>query len=803
MRALFTLFIRLMVRNKTYTALNVIGLAIGMASFILIMMWVNNELSFDRYHEKEERIVRIISFYNLNGEIKNSIGNPAPMAAALRYEFPEIENVVRFRYYGSSSIRYGEKSFSESKLIFADSSLFDVFTIPLIKGNPKTALTEPGTIVLSQKAAEKYFGAEDPAGKIITIDNIENYKVTGIFANFPSASHLQYDFIASANSKEESERMWWLNNNFATYVLLKENANSDAFSKKLPVLIDKYFSAQAEKAIGVPWEKILEGGSSFVYKTQKLADIHLHSDYEWDISVNGTMQYVYIFSIVAFFILFLACINFINLSTAKAGSRGKEIGLKKMFGAVKSQLSAQFIFESFLIVFVSHIVAMILVEISMPYFNELSGKDLSIQYTDYSMILGLFLLIVVTSFAAGSYPAFYLSSFKPATAIKGDAISGKKKGTFRSVLVVGQFVISLILLTCTMILLKQLHFIQNKKMGYDKEHLLVLENNHLLSESIESFKTELLQNSSIQSATVSGYLPIPSLRSSTVVFKDGIKSSDLITYQVWSIDFDYVKTLGLKICMGRDFSTDFSTDSLAVILNQSAAQAFGWEDPLGKTIGIPINETSTKLYKVLGVVEDFNYESVHVPVGPLVLLLGKSTGSVTLRLNANANPNTIISYAEEKWKSFVPRQAFVYDFFDQNLARQYSAEKRLGKILGIFTIMAFVISCLGLFGLAIFTTNQRKKEIGVRKVNGATTTQIIRLLTFDFTKLVFVALLIACPLSYYIMSKWLENFAYHTSISWWIFAVAAILSYVTAILSIAYQSYKAAIANPVDTFRNE
>lgn len=805
MKTFIKFFFRVTSRNKTFMFLNTMGLAIGMAGFILIMLWVTDEFSYDKYNENASRIVRIKLDYSIMGKDDNAIVCPAPMAAALIADFPEVENAVRFRNYGSSTIKYEDKSFKENRIIFADSTVFDVFTIPFVKGNSKTALVAPKTIAISESMAKKYFGDEDPIGKLLKFNNRTDFEITGVYKNIPSASHFHFDFIASIYTYSECNQPVWVSFNFMTYVLLKEGVNHKDFESKLSILVENKMATQMSQWMDLTWEEIQKNGTWMEFKIQELTDIHLYSHYDEELSVNGDIMYVYIFIIIAIFILILACINFTNLSTAKATSRSKEVGMRKVFGIRTFTLVRNFLLESFIVVFIAHIVAMILVEVSLPYFNDLSRKSLSISYLDPTVLLGLLALIIITSLFAGSYPAFYLSSFKPLSALKNEVTSGKKKTRFRSILVVGQFVISIVLLTSTLVLNKQMRYIQNKNIGFEKENMIALRNTYLLRNSIESFKADLINSKDIKKVSISGFLPIPNSSSSnTVLFKDGIKTPEIASYEVWNIDCDYVTTLGLKIIKGRSFSKDFLTDSSCVLINEAAAKSFGWDDPIGQIVGAS-TAVSTELdnYTVIGVMEDFNFESVHDPIKPLACFLNRSTGAMSIRMEAKADVRSTLKFLEKKWKEYAPDQPFEFDFFDESLNHMYAAEVRLGRILVSFTVLAFLVSCLGLFGLALFSTEQRKKEIGIRKVNGASITQTVMLLSYDFTKLVIISFVIACPISYYIVNKWLENFAYRTNISWWIFAITGLLSYVVAMLAIVYQSHRAASANPADTLRDE
>jgi putative ABC transport system permease protein len=803
------LFLRNALRSKTFTFLNILGLAVGMASFIIIMLWVSDELSYDSYNEKADRIYRVNMYTRLNGIEGTNTNCPSPLAAAVLHDYPEVENVVRFRERGGSIIRYGADSYSESRIIYADSSFFDVFTVPLLKGNRETALKVPYTVAISESMAAKYFHDEDPINKILIFNNRTDYRVTAVFRDIPEASHFHFDFIASVYSSNEYKEQIWVNSNFQTYVLFTKNADPVSFEKKLPQLIENYIAPQASEILGTTWEKLLENGLAISFSVQNVRDIHLTSGISGEFEASGDIKYVYIFTLIAIFIIILACINFTNLSTARSTSRLKEVGIRKVFGVQRGALAFQFLLESFFIVFAAHIVAMIITEVSLPFFNDLSGKNLSLNYFDYRFIGSIVGLILIISFVAGSYPALYLSSFKPISVLKGEMVSGRKKTSFRSILVIGQFTISLLLLSSTLILYRQMNYIQKKNLGYDKEQLLVIDNTYLLGRNINSFKDQILTNPQIIIATKSGFLPSPSNRNNGSVFKDGILSNDPIFFSHFSVDDDYLKTFQMKIVRGRWFSREFSTDSSAIIINEAGAKLLGWEDPIGKKIGYGMdieaqpNKPSMALHTIIGVVADFNFASLHEPVGGLAIYLDESNSKITCRIRRETDITSLIDFIKSRWSEFAPDQPFHYYFISDNLNLQYGSEVRLGKILGIFTGLAFFVSCLGLFGLALFASENRKKEIGLRKVNGSGIFQIIWLLSADFTRLIIISLFIACPVSYFMMSRWLENFAFHTNITFLIFAIAGLASYLIAMATIGYQSYRSATANPADTLRNE
>jgi putative ABC transport system permease protein len=780
-----------------------------MAGFIIIMLWVRDELSYDKYNVNADRIYRMNFFTRLNGAEGTSAYCPAPLAKTLIKDYSEVENAVRFRDYGKAIIRYNNSSYSEYGIIYADSSVFDIFSIPVINGNAETALVVPFTMAISESMAKKYFGSEDPVNKILKIDNRTDYRVTAVFKDIPTTSHFHFNFIASLYSVKEYLQDIWLNTNFQTYVLLKKNADPVVFEKKMPQLVEKYIAPQAAQALGTSWDKLLETGMLLKISTQNVRDIHLRTDITGGFEAGGDIKYVYIFILIAVFIILLACINFTNLSTARSTARLKEVGIRKVFGVQRSKLSMQFMMESILIVFAAYIIAMVLTEISLPFFNELTQKRLSINYFDIGFIGSVFGLILTISVLAGSYPAIYLSSFRPISVLRADMVKGRKKTNFRSFLVIGQFTISLILLSSVLVFSKQMNFIQEKNLGYEKEHLLVIKNTNLLGKNIESFKNQLTSNPQIISVSQSGFLPSPSERNNGSVWRDGIISNDPLVFTHFFVDYDYIKTFKMKIINGRGFSREFSTDSSAIVINQAAVRLLGWKDPVGRKIGailrsdFNIKKPELDVYTIIGVVEDFNYNSLHSPVNALAMYLKESNEMITCRIRPQTDIPEMTGFLKLKWNENAPDQPFEYDFITDSLHQQYGGELRLGKILGLFTGLAFFVSCLGLLGLALFASEQRKKEIGVRKVNGSGIGQIVWLLTAEFTKLILIASLIACPITYYMMNRWLQNFAYRTGISWWIFVLTILLSCMIALITIGYQAYRAATTNPVKILRSE
>jgi putative ABC transport system permease protein len=808
MTSFFKLFFRVLRQSRVFSVLNIAGLSVGMASFIIIVLWIVDELSYDKFNENADRIVRVVSHFKLNGKEGHAIYCPAPLANAVKKDFPEVENVVRLRGQGNFIVQKGDLVFDEDRIIFADSTFFNVFTYPLIYGDPDKVLTARTSLAISESTAMKYFGDENPVGQLLRLDNRTDYEVTGVFKDMPVSSHFHYDFIASMHTLEDAGNELWLSNNYTTYILLSKGVGMATLDEKMNQIVEKYISVQAVMALGMSWEDILASGTSLGYTLQKLTDIHLYSNFDGELEPPGSINTVRIFGIIAAFIILIACINFTNLSTARSVTRLKEVGVRKTYGVSRKQLIKQFNTESLLIVILAHILSLVLIELSLPYFNDLTGKSLFVDYLSAGYVFSALGMIVIVSLLAGAYPSFYLSSFRPIHVLRGDP---KGKGTglsFRSILVIIQFFISLVLLSSTLILAKQMRYMQSKELGYDKDAVIVINNTYLMQNNVSTFQERVDRLASIENSTISSFLPIPSNRNNSSVFPDAILTENLFNCQNWVIDHNYIETFGLRIAEGRNFSEDYPTDSLALILNQTAVKELGWDEPIGRIIGVPatydgLQEMDLDAYTVIGVVEDFHYESMHLPVESMIMFLGSSRSRLTIRIQQNTDIISLMKDVENIWNEFVPGQPFSYTFVDQRLEQHYETERRLGKILSIFTVFAFFVSSLGLIGLSIFSSEQRKKEIGLRKVNGSGIGQIIWLLSTDFTKLIVVSFVLSVPFTVIFMQKWLNTFAYRTPISWWIFALTFFLTYAVALIAIIYQSLKAATSNPVDTFRTE
>jgi len=799
-----TTALRNIFKNKGFSLINVTGLAIGMAACLLIFLFVQDELSYDAYHEKADQIYRIAVDYKLRSQ-EFEVATVGPVVAETMISlYPEVEDAVRFRDPGDLIIQYGDISFRESAAVFTDPSFFNVFSIPLIAGDQKTALAEPHSLVLSRKMAEKYFRNDNPLGKTLKVGNRDDYKVTGVIEKIPDNTHFHYDFLLSMASLDESRVPSWLTLNFQTYLLLKPGSDTKVLESKFSELVTKYVGGEIEKITGISAKLAFGSGQfRFQFYLQPLRDIHLHSDLLAELEANSDIKYVYIFSAIALFILIIASINFMNLSTARSAGRAKEVGVRKVLGSQRIQLIRQFLAEAVFFSFFSMILAFFLVSLFLSTFNHLSGKSLSISSLGSLFFIGMILLIaILTGILSGVYPAFFLSAFQPVKVLKGELHRGVRSGPLRNSLVVFQFTATIILIIGTLSVYRQLQFIQNRKLGFEKEHVLILDNARLLRDQSQTFKEEVLTHPEYLSATVTGYLPIPSSRNATTVFPEGdVRSSS--TVQFWTVDYDYIKTLGMTIARGRDFSREYSTDTSSVIINQRAAREFGWEDSIGKKISLP---TSTKgdfiTLHVIGVVEDFHYESLRDNIAPLILRLGEDRGHISFRIRTE-NMNKTITLLKRKWNEFLPTQPFDYYFMDDRFDTMYRSERRIGEVLGVFAVLAVIIGCLGLFGLASFTSERRTKEIGIRKVLGASIPNIMKLLLREFFVLVVIANIISWPIAYFVINRWLRGFAYKAPLSIWIFLASGCSAILIALLTVSYQAAKSAVTNPVDSLRYE
>jgi len=798
--------IRNLWKNKGFSAINIFGLAIGIATCLVIMVFVIDELSYDKYNKKADRIYRVDGDIQFGGNHFILAVAPDPMGPILKQDYPQVEQYVRFRDNGGFRVKKGNENLQENKVIYADSTLFDVFTLPLISGDPKTALVDPRSVVVTEKIAEKYFNSTDIVGKSFVINDTGNYKITGVLKDIPPQSHFNFDFFVSLSSSEESRKSNWLSNNFNTYILLKSGQDPKAFEAKLDEVVDKYVSVQVKQLLNINMSDFKKSGNFDRYSLMPLANIHLHSDKVGELGANGNMQYVYIFSAIALFILLIACINFMNLSTASSSGRSREVGVRKVLGTKKSNLIFQFLIESVLISFISLLFALLFAGLMLPYFNQLSGKEIQLGlFTRTWLLPSLLFLVLIIGLLAGSYPAFYLSSFKPISVLKGKLTTTFKSGWLRSSLVIFQFSISIILIVGTVVIYNQLKFINNKKLGFDREHVVVLKNTYSLGTQAKSFKNELMGIKDVQAVSMTGFLPTGDYRSDSPLFPDAsLDQKSAVAMQNWFVDENYIPTLRMEMAKGRNFSAQLASDSSAMIINEAAVRLLPFDDPIGKVLyqSTSFKDKTTRPFTIVGVVKDFNFNSLRQQVSPLALFYGEEKGSIAIRFKSSDVPN-LITQVENKWKSVVANQPFNYSFMDDDFNNIYKAEYRVGQIAMTFSILAIFIACLGLFGLVTYAAEQRRKEIGIRKVLGATVANIVGMLSKDFVKLVFIALLIAFPVAWWAMNKWLQDFAYRVSISWWVFVVAGMTAILIALFTISFKAIKAALTNPVKNLRTE
>lgn len=805
LQSYFKIAWRNLLRNRAFSAINITGLALGLSSCMLISLYVLDELSFDKYNEKADQIVRVIFKGTMQGGKINESQVMPPTAQTLKADYPEVLEATRLRQAGAPTVIISDNQYTGNPMAFVDSNFFQVFTLPLLKGNKKTVLSEPNTLVLTQKMAKTYFGDQDPIGRTITFKGSETpFKITGIIEKVPDNSHFHFELFASMSSFEDSKSSSWMTSEFFTYLVLQKGYNYKNLEAKLPQTVDKYIGPQLQKAMGVTMAEFRKSGNMIGLYLQPLTDIHLHSDFAYDLGQNGDIKYVYIFSAVALIMLIIACINFMNLSTAGASKRAREVGVRKVMGSQKKELIGQFLLESILLFSIALVFALLIGYAALPLFNTLSGKNLNLQFSNIASFLPQLLLFgLIIGVLAGSYPAFFLSSFKPISVLKGHVTTKKGGISLRSGLVVVQFFISITLIIGTTVVYKQLKYIQNKKLGYNKDQVLVIQDAWALGNNLNSFKQELLRDPRVASISSSSYVPAgPSYNNNYMVYPDD-KNTQLFKTLRYDVDANYIPTLGMEMASGRNFSKDFGNDSTGVILNETAAAMLGWQnDALGHTITNTNNEGNKGTFRVIGVVKDFHFKSMHEKITPLVMVLGKDTGTMIVKMQAK-NVNELLATMKSQWNTFKPEVPFSYTFLDERFNNTYQAEQKTGQILGVFSGLTIFIACLGLFGLATFTAQQRTKEIGVRKVLGASVGSIVLLLSSEFLKLVGIGLVIASPAAWFIMTAWLQDFEYKITMEWSIFGIAGLLAGAVALLTISYQSIKTALIDPVKSIKME
>ncbi|GGA96315.1 ABC transporter permease [Puia dinghuensis] len=800
-------------KSKGFTAINVIGLSSGLAVCLLIVLYVTDELGYDRYNVNADRIYRLDAdiFYNHTGYL--GADGPKPLAPSLIHDNPQFEQFVRLSYAGDVMVRKGNNYVQEHHYVFADSTFFKVFTVRMLAGDPNTALNEPNSLVIDESTARKYFdGSNAPGnvvGKSLELENHTICKITGVFQDMPRQSHFHFSLIRPM--REAGIGDYWLGQNCISYILARPGYSSSFLQSRVNVTVNTYIGKAMQTELHQSMQDMDRQGAHIRYLLMPLRDIHLHSNKIAEFEPNGNIVYVYVFLFIAILILAIACVNFMNLSTARSANRAKEVGIRKVAGSTKGHLIFQFLTESVLLSFFSGLLAMGIAVALLPMFNQLSGKQLDAGMLYSSRILPLMVGLVLTvGFLAGSYPAFYLSSFRPILVLKGKIAAGFKASWLRSSLVVFQFFISIGLIIGTLVIYRQLTYIRNRDIGFNRDQVLVVQNAYLAGDAVRPFRQDLLKLSGVVDATLTNNLPTnPGNYSQNAWYRErNMAPGNMVLLTNLFVDEHYIPTLGMHMVTGRNFTpAEYRADSMGIILNEAAAQMLGFKDPLNQKLYVPGAKDSTGAYKldeyhVIGVVKDFNFTSMHEKVQPMIMNLADNRGSLSIRFQGGVIP-ALVQEVEAGWRRIANGAPFSYTFLDNDFNNIYKSESQTGRLFVTFAVFAILIACLGLFGLVTYAAEQRMKEIGIRKVLGANVGGIVALLSRDFLQLVGIAAIIAFPVAWWAMNQWLRSFAYRTGISWWIFAAAAAAAILIALVTVSFQTIRAALANPVKSLRSE
>jgi putative ABC transport system permease protein len=797
-------------KQKMYSAIKIGGLALGIAACFLIALFIRDELSYDRHYANGDRIYRVVGLFNDNGQVYKDVWFPAPFASALKQDYPEVEKSGRYlesELFGvvTGQIRRADTADNtyEEGIVYFDQSLLEILNLPMVYGSRKHALAEPNTIVITKRKADKYFPGEDPTGQMLILNNDVSrpYKIGGVIEDFPPTSHLQFDFLITLTEKEfgKGEQTRWMSQNYPTYVMVRAGTNVEALADKMTKgVIEKYY-LPAFLASGESNEKaIREMLGKGQLALQPLTEIRLGSDIN-DGLQHSDMRFLWLFGAIAAFILIIACINFINLSTARSANRAREVGLRKVVGSQRSSIISQFLSESLLFSMISLVLGIALAGMLLPYFNVLAGKSITFPLTEWWLAPVLIATAATTGILAGVYPSFYLSSFKPINVLKGNLSLGSRSAHTRGALVVFQFTVSIVLIVSTVIIYRQMQYILNKELGFDKDQVLLLQGTGTLGDQLGTFKKELQQLRDVKSVSTSDYLPVDrTKRNGNSFWQEGkMKEGQGISGQHWQVDHDYIKTMGMKIVQGRDFNEQMPTDAGAAIINQAMVHALGLEDPVGQRI-----TNGWRTWDVIGVVADFHFESMKDNIVPLCIAIGNHSDIVAVKVSTTDMQGTI-QRITDTWKKLAPHQPVRYSFLDQRFAGMYDDIKRMGQIFTSFAVFTVIVACLGLFALSAFMVEQRSKEISIRLVLGASLNNILRLLTQNFIKLVLLSLVLATPIASYVMQRWLEDYTYRTEIGWDVFVIAGIIAVAIALFTVSYQSIRAALVKPVENLRSE
>jgi putative ABC transport system permease protein len=789
-------------KQKFYSAIKIGGFALGIATCLLMTLYIRHETDFDRFYPNATRIYRVYTHWNYRGQDDAGVAQQPPMAQALKNALPQIEAAGRLMPYalfggaGSNEVRPADKTQNtyEEGFAYMDQSLLDIFQLPMVYGDRTHALAEPNTLVLSRRKADKYFPGVDPVGKLLYLNDDKDhpYKIGGVIADLPVNSHLNYDFFLTLTGKElwKNEQTTWMANNYDTYVLLRSGVDPKQLDAQMDKVAKTNFFQALEQSGVANAKEIVDAEHMHL---QRVQDIHLDYRIE-DSHTHGDIRFVWLFAAVAVFILALACINFINLSTARSANRAREVGLRKVVGSLRIGLIQQFLLESLVLSYFAFLLALGLALALLPLFNQLANTRLQIPWTQWWLLPSLLVSATIIGVLAGLYPSFYLSRFRPVEVLKGRVSSGSRHSSLRSVLVVFQFTTSVILIVATLVIYRQMQFIMNKKMGFDKSQVMLIQGTGTLDKQMRPFKNELLKLQGINNVSISDFLPVSGgKRNMNTFYIAGREKVDAgVGAQSWWVDPDYLQTMGMHLVSGRMFAYDVASDSTAVVVNETMVKKLGFKDPIGREI------TTGWKQHIIGVVADFNFESVKQQVGPIVMHRGYWATVIAVKIGSK-DIASVIRQVGAVWKSFAPQQELRYTFLDEGIAHMYADVQRMGDIFTCFASLAIIIACLGLIGLSAFMAEQRAKELGIRKVLGATVSQLTGLLSKDFLRLVLIAIFIA----WWGMHKWLQDFAYRIDIGLWIFALAGGVVIGIAALTIGFQALKAAVANPVNSLKAE
>lgn len=806
----FKIAFRNLLKNRGFSFINIFGLSIGVAACILISIYILHESSYDAHVSNSENIYRINRDYIDGERVDAGIHFSANTAPTLVTDFKEVEHSGRlmanglFWGAGSNEIRFDGEDMQhyEEGFTYADQSIIDIMDIKMVYGEAKTSLSGPNTIVISETIANKYFKNQNPVGRSMYLNgnNERPFKINGVMRDFKSNSHLDYNFLITLKDVEfgVGEQTRWFQNNYFTYVVLKAGTDVSSFEEKMNhTLMEKYIKPSYKLAGFAGWEKAHEREKMYL---QPLNDINLYSNHvDFESGNRNDIKIIWIFGIVALFILVIASINFVNLSTAKSANRAKEVGLRKVVGSSRKQLISQFLAESLLISFVSFVIGTALATLFIPLFRTMSGVDITIPWTHFAFIPAILLGSLIVGVLAGLYPSFYLSSFSPINVLKGKLRSGSKSGGLRSGLVIFQFTISVILIVGTLVVNQQMDFILNSKIGFEKDQVVQIYSTNIFNDRVETFKEELKKIPGVSHATISDYLPIEGTKRNGNSFvnegKDGI--DETVPGQAWVIDEEYIETMGMNLADGRNFIAGRTSDEQAVIINEAMVKALRLEEPVGKRIS-----RYGELWEIIGVVEDFNFDTMKTKVRPLCFFMGISPSITSVKINTQ-DVSAVLSSLETKWKEFAPNMAFRYEFMDASFASMYDNVSRIKTIFTAFAILAILVACLGLLALSAYMVEQRNKEMSIRKVLGASVQTIFKLLTKNFLALIVIALVVAIPVAYFLMHSWLQDYEYRVDISCTVFVLASTMVTIIAFCTISYHAIKSALINPAKVLRSE